>query len=244
MWPFSPKTSYAESGILEGFTDWHCHLLPGVDDGIQTVDETLEVLRLYAQHGVHRVWFTPHVMEDTPNTPEDLRQHFDKLMSIIDQLPEEDAGVKRIKYRLAAEHMMDSLLAERLDEDRVLPIGEEGEMLLVETSYYRPPYDLWGTIDEVKRKGYYPLLAHPERYLYMESRDYDRLHEMGVRFQLNIPSLLGAYGPEARSRAKSLLKKNYYSYRGTDTHRVRQISEGFPARVLKQSFVPLISLLN
>ena len=66
MWPFR-KFSILESGILEGGTDWHCHILPGVDDGVQTMEKSLEVLDFYEQTGIREVWLTPHIMEDCPN---------------------------------------------------------------------------------------------------------------------------------------------------------------------------------
>lgn len=66
MWPFSRKYSILESGILDGGTDWHCHILPGVDDGIRTTEEALEVLAFYEQIGIKEVWLTPHIMEDSP----------------------------------------------------------------------------------------------------------------------------------------------------------------------------------
>lgn len=63
MWPFRKKYSLADSGIFRGFTDWHSHIFPGVDDGVQTMDEALEILALYERRGVKEVWLTPHIME-------------------------------------------------------------------------------------------------------------------------------------------------------------------------------------
>lgn len=210
MWPFNKKYSIANSGILERFTDWHCHLLPGVDDGVQAMEETLQLLALYEQQGIREVWLTPHIMEDIPNTTQRLLSRFNEL---------QDAYHGPITLHLAAEHMLDSLFEERLAADDVLPLGKDGRHLLVETSYYNPPFGLNEVLLRIKSKGYVPVLAHPERYVYMDKDDYQQLRTLNVQMQLNLGSLAGIYGPEAKQKAEWLLKNQYYSYTGTDTHR-------------------------
>ena len=74
MWPFTHKRTLEESGFFRGFTDWHCHILPGVDDGVQTMEEALRILAEYERLGVKAVWLTPHIMEDIPNTTGHLRE--------------------------------------------------------------------------------------------------------------------------------------------------------------------------
>ncbi len=212
MWPFSAKQSIAGSGVLQGFTDWHCHLLPGVDDGVQTVEESLQVLALYEKQGVGEVWLTPHIMEDYPNTPAKLRARFAELSA---------AYKGHIKLHLAAEHMLDSLFEERLAGGEVMPLGEDGGQLLVETSFFNPPYGLKDVLRRIMAKGFVPVLAHPERYLYMDRADYRELREMNVLFQLNIPSLASGYGTDARRKAEWLLRNGFYQYAGTDTHRLK-----------------------
>ncbi len=209
MWPFEKKKSIARCGILHGFTDWHSHLLPGVDDGVQTFDETLAILSQYEQLGIENVWLTPHIMEDRPNTTGNLRDSFDELKSKYQG---------KVQLRLASENMLDNLFEERLESNDLLPIGENGNHLLVETSYFNPPIDLYGIIKRIKSKGYYPLLAHPERYAYMTDEDYRQLKDMGVKLQLNLFSLTGTYGTTARKRALMMISRNYYDVIGTDIH--------------------------
>ena len=199
-----------DSGIFEGFTDWHSHILPGVDDGARTVEEALEILRLYEELGVKAVWLTPHIMEDMPNTPESLKRKFEELRT---------AYSGRIELHLGAEHMLDNLFDERLDGNDLLPIGRRGNHLLVETSYFNPPLDLEGTLCRIRSRGYYPLLAHPERYVYMSRKDYRRLHEARVRFQLDLFTLAGMYGKRAMECAGWLLEQGFYDAAGTDIHR-------------------------
>ncbi len=314
MWFFNKKVTLRESGLFEGFCDCHCHLLPGVDDGVKEVSETLEILGLWETLGVSEVWLTPHIMEDMPNMPNDLKARFEELKSVYNG---------NIKLHLAAEHMMDGPFMRRLAEGEVMRIGfnenenenenragavrgiknenenenensaqgaseelrvrsasrkgdasmsvaslkksEEsagavrgiknenenenenragavregnenenqnendmrdergGEMLLVETSYYTPPMNLDMIVERVKSKGYVPILAHPERYQYMDKQDYVHWKNRGVLLQLNLPSIVGAYGPDVEYKALWLLKENMYDYCGTDTHSLGQV---------------------
>ena len=208
MWPFSTKRSLEEAGILRGWTDWHSHILPGVDDGIRTQEQSLKVLAFYAEAGVTDVWLTPHVMEDIPNTPAALKERFSVLKSAF-------AGPVRL--HLAAEHMLDNLF--------------------LETSYFNPPMDLWDILERIRARGLQPVLAHPERYVYMEEKDYRRLKEMRVLFQLNLLSLAGLYGPGAARRAEILLEAGMYDLCGSDLHRLGAVREALAARVLKKKTV-------
>jgi tyrosine-protein phosphatase YwqE len=100
----------------------------------------------------------------------------------------------------------------------LLPIGNKGNYLLVETSYYNPPMRFRETLRQIKSLGYHPLLAHPERYMYMENNEYIELHEEGIKFQLNLASLTGGYGKTVKKKAEWLLKKELYSIAGSDLH--------------------------
>ena len=209
MWPFRKPVTRLDSSVFNGFTDWHSHILPAVDDGVQTMDEALAILRRYETLGVKSVWLTPHIMEDMPNTTARLRERFDELKS-------QYRGA--VELHLAAENMMDNLFSERLAAGDLLPLGERADHLLVETSYFNPPINLYETLEAVKARGYYPVLAHPERYVYMGMADYRRLKEMGVKFQLNLPSVCGRYGRQVRATAERLRKDNLYDFTGTDIH--------------------------
>ena len=211
MWPFRKKQTLEESGFFRGFTDWHCHILPGVDDGVQTMEEALQILAEYERLGVKEVWLTPHIMEDIPNTTEKLRDRFTELRT---------AYQGSVMLHLASENMLDNLFEERLEKNDLLPIGKDGKHLLVETSYFNPPMGLSNILLRIKAKGYYPILAHPERYMYMSETDYKRLNSMNVKFQLNQFSLLGLYGKDVQKRAKTLQKQGLYNYIGTDLHQI------------------------
>ena len=220
MWPFKKrKYSISGSGLLKDMTDCHCHILPGVDDGIQTMEEAIATLHELSNQGVRRIWLTPHVMEDIPNTPSDLRTRFQLLLDNYHQSCMTEESRPKIELHLAAEHMIDNLFVERLKANEVLPYSNKKDrVLLVETSYYNPPMHLYDTIEDIRSKGYIPLLAHPERYVYMHTPNYHHLNEMGVKFQLNLLSLLGAYGGDAVRKSHKLLAAGLYTACGTDLH--------------------------
>ncbi|MDE5941527.1 MAG: capsular biosynthesis protein [Muribaculaceae bacterium] len=196
---------------LTGFTDWHCHILPGVDDGVQNMTDSVAILKAYEDAGIAEVWLTPHIMEDIPNTPESLMKRFKEL---------QECYRGSVKLNLAAENMIDSLFLERLEKNDLLPIGNDGKTLLVETSYFNAPMKFSETIEAIKSKGYFPLLAHPERYNYLDSlEDYRRLKAQGVLFQMNLMSLTGHYGPVVKKKAEELLSEGMYDRAGSDLHR-------------------------
>ena len=196
--------------IPERITDYHSHILPGVDDGVRTMEESLSILEGLEEIGITDLWLTPHIMEDIPNTTEDLRQRFSVLV---------EKNPTKIRLNLAAEYMMDALFEEKLQKGDLLPLGKDGNHLLVETSYFNPPMDLYGILEKVRVKGYYPVLAHPERYVYMEKKDYKHLKEMGVLLQMNVGSIGKVYGKEVYRKAKWMLRKGMYSLFGSDLHR-------------------------
>lgn len=201
-----------KSPILpDEFTDWHSHLLPGVDDGVQQMDESLSLLSMYEKTGVKKLWLTPHIMEDIPNTTSRLKERFRELS---------DAYSGSIELRLASENMLDNLFRERLEANDLLPIGDDGRTLLVETSYFSAPFKFHDKLLEIQSQGYFPLLAHPERYNYIHSiSGYKELKDMGVKFQLNALSLLGHYGPMVRKKATEMLSRGMYDRVGSDIHR-------------------------
>ena len=248
MWFFSKKTSIAASCILSGATDHHSHILPGVDDGVETIDEALRILATYEEQGIKTLWLTPHIMEDCPNSPQKLRARFEELKAAYNG---------SVELHLAAEYMIDNHLRELLKKLRhslegrwheqsevtegsntpkeyplgttgesklltghlnLLPIGKKRDHLLVETSYFNPPMRFKETLKQIKSNGFHPLLAHPERYMYMDNADYTELHDEGVRFQLNIVSLAGSYGKAVKKRAEWLLAHDLYCVAGSDLH--------------------------
>ena len=223
---FHRRKSILESGLLKGAVDNHSHILFGLDDGVKTLENSLTILAFLEEQGVSEVWFTPHIMEDVPNTTEAIRTRFGELKS---------AYQGGLKLNLAAEYMVDTLFEERLSNRDLLLHGDD--TVLVETSSVAPPINLWEILEKMLKMGYRPLVAHPERYRYMDKSDYRRLHEMGCLLQMNLPSIVGFYGGSARERAMDLLDKGWYAMVGSDCHRFRALQAQYGAQELKKDTI-------
>lgn len=223
------KQSLLSSGVLQGSTDYHSHILFGVDDGVATIEEALDVLSFMESAGITELWCTPHIMEDVPNTTEGLKQRFAEL---------QQAYKGNIRLHLAAEYMLDTLFEERFSKGDLLTM--EDETILVETSTWNPPPSLYDTFRNLLKAGYRPLFAHPERYRYMNEASYENLNRMGVHMQLNLASLTGFYGETAKNRAKYILENGWYNAIGSDCHRIRSLKEQFNKGVLTKDIVSLL----
>ena len=221
---FSHKYSITDKRLLEGATDHHSHILFGVDDGVSQAEESLAILAILEEAGLKSLWLTPHTMEDVPNTTEGLWKRFAELKAMYNG---------PIELHLASEYMMDELFERHLAEKDFLFHREEGSVLM-ETSTWSGPYNFWDMVDRTMRAGFRPVLAHPERYEYMGEKEYSKLHGMGVRLQLNYPSLLGYYGSHVKAKAEFILKKGWYDMAGSDCHRIRSIRHILEEKVLKK----------
>lgn len=231
------------SGVLKGAVDCHSHILPAIDDGSRSTEESLQMLAILEEQGVSEVWLTPHIMEDIPNTPSGLNEAFEAFSALY-------GGP--IQLHLAAENNLDALFRERLASgatgietdmaSRFLCFGER--RLLVETSCLSAPLGMKEMLAAVRSQGLELVLAHPERYAYMHGSDYGKLIDNGILFQLNIGSLLGAYGQTAREKAETMLNSGWYSYAGTDCHRPGDLRRLMDSRLDKKIFEPLERLIQ
>ena len=136
------------------------------------------------------------------------------------------------------EYMLDTLFEERLEAGDLLVHGEG--RVLVETSTWAPPIDLWGVLARIKSAGYRPIVAHPERYRYMDMSDYKRLKSLGAILQLNIPSIVGSYGESVQKKAFTLLRGGFYSMVGSDCHRRKSVKKQCAAEVLGKGDIKLL----
>ena len=235
MWLLNNKISLRNSGILREFTDWHSHILPGVDDGVKTIEESLKILEEMESLGVKRIWLTPHIMEDYPNETLELKVKYEELKR---------HWKGNVEILLASENMLDSLFEERLTKNDFLPIGENRRHLLIETSYYNPPYGMKEMIEGAKKAGYGLILAHPERYRYMSDNDYLNLKNQGLLFQLNIISLAGGYGEQAKKRAEWLIKNGMIDLMGSDIHKEDTFSALIDREINRKKHLSHLNLIN
>lgn len=236
---FSRKYTLEESGILKGSADVHTHILYGIDDGIKTSDASMAALSALRSLGVREVWLTPHVMEDVPNGTEFIRQRFNELCEFLHEggcCSESESGMR---LNLAAEYMVDSLFFERLKAGDLLTFPNK--TVLVEFSTIAPPMNLFSSLEKIKSSGYWPMLAHPERYPYLSEDDYRRIAGMGVILQLNTSSLTGHYGKEVQKKARHMLREGLYRAIGSDTHRVKQINAVTTCKALEKKDIEALS---
>ena len=197
-------------------TDVHSHILPGVDHGSQSVEQSLEMLRAEAAMGIKRVILTSHVTAITfENTRETLMDAFMKLKDAVT-----DEGLD-IDLCLSAEYRMDEYFDKEYAADHLLPMP--GNHILLENSFQQELMNLDELLFDMQVKGYRTILAHPERYTYYSRRRkrYEQLHNAGARFQVNILSFTGYFGEEARDSALWFVRNGMIDYLGSDMHNLK-----------------------
>jgi protein-tyrosine phosphatase len=201
--------------------DMHSHLLPGLDDGAETLEHSLDLLRALRDLGYRKLIMTPHIMGDFyKNTPEGIRAALRQLREAA-----ASAGLGDIELECAAEYYLDEFLGHKLtDGTEMLTFGGDKRYLLFETSYMNEPLNLFETIFDLQGRGYQPVLAHPERYTYFYGRfaEVEKLRrDHGVLLQINLNSLAGYYSPAAKKVAEQLIDAGLVDFVGTDTHHLR-----------------------
>ncbi len=194
--------------------DLHSHLIPGIDDGVSTIDETIAILREFESWGMKKVITTPHIFSEVyPNKESNILARHKK---VVEQLNANGVGVE---LEVAAEYYVDEELLTKLNNNHpLLTFGEK--YLLFETPFLLEPKILTECIFMLITKGYVPVMAHPERYIYLQedNKRMGELRERGVLFQVNLGSLVGYYSENAKNVVKILLKKSWIDFIGSDCH--------------------------
>lgn len=197
-----------------GYFDIHCHLLPGVDDGSQDMEETLEMLHIAAEEGITDMIFTPHYKQGHVGTPRKM------IETMIDRV-RQAAKAEGIDIRIypGTEIYYNSSLEEKLESGWLSRMNDTDYLLLEFSPFETYPY-IKNAMDDIFSLGYHPILAHVERYQCMlGSVDNVRtLHQMGVQIQVNAGSIAGDYGFKVKHFLKKLLKNQLVDYVGTDSH--------------------------
>ena len=218
-------------------TDLHSHLIPGIDDGAKTMDESLQLVRALHALGYRRLITTPHtMMHRFPNSSETIRRGLDALREAI-----AEAAID-VTVEAASEYFLDEHFLAQIREKSLLTFGERE--VLFEMSYVIPPVELDTVIFELQSSGYTPVLAHPERYLYLH-KDTDRLarlKERGVRLQVNINSLGGYYSKPVQKMARYINEQGWIDYLGSDAHHRRHTDA--LAQTLKNGVIEKIAAKN
>jgi tyrosine-protein phosphatase YwqE len=192
----------------------HSHLIPGIDDGSPDMATSIELVKGMMDLGYSQLITTPHILWDIyKNTSNIILEGLERLKTAV------KAEGLDVKIQAAAEYFLDDHVAELLkNKQKLLTIN--GNMVLVEFSLAYPSHSLKDILFEMQMQGYQPVIAHPERYIYMQQQKnfYEQLKDIGCLFQLNILSLTPHYGKSVTELAHYLIKKEYYDLVGTDLH--------------------------
>lgn len=214
---FKRKKNRVVEPIFESLSvDMHSHLVPHVDDGSRSIEETLECMRVMQQVGYKQMYITPHFQYPRfPNKEDDITNRYNRL---CDDLKEN--GVTMQMMGIGGEYRIDDSFADRVANPQFLQIGQKNKYLLVELSLHQIRMGIEETIFDLMMKGYDVILAHPERYPYESStsRKLQNLKEQGVYFQCNVLSLSGFYGEAAQSKAYAFIENDWVEFLGTDMH--------------------------
>ncbi|HWR33068.1 MAG TPA: CpsB/CapC family capsule biosynthesis tyrosine phosphatase [Chitinophagaceae bacterium] len=212
-----PAAEKTDLSLLK--TDMHSHLLPGIDDGSPDMNTSLQLIRGMMNLGYTKLITTPHIMWDMYKNTNGIIS--EKLALLRKAVKEEGINVE---IQAAAEYFLDDYVHELVKNFQPL-LTVKDKMVLVEFSLAYPSHSLKDILFDMQMQGYQPVIAHPERYIYLE-RDknfYEELKDIGCLFQLNLLSLTGHYGKSVQELAQYLIKKEYYDLAGTDLHNERHL---------------------
>ncbi|GMQ30043.1 tyrosine-protein phosphatase [Algoriphagus confluentis] len=211
--------------VIEGLdlswlgADMHSHLIPGIDDGSKSMEESLTLLRSLEGFGLKKIITTPHIMSEYyRNTPEIIRLGLEDLRKAA-----REAGIS-LEIDAAAEYYMDEIFLEKVKAgEDMLTFGDK--FILVETGFINKPQMLLDIIFNLEMAGFQPVLAHPERYQYLlsDKKLQEELIDRKLIFQVNLLSLTGFYSKQVKEFGEMLIERGVVSFLGTDCHNSRYI---------------------
>lgn len=215
---FKTKPKLSEL-IPTNYVDIHSHILPGIDDGAQQIEDSKFLLESMIDLGFSKVITTPHTMKNVwDNTTNSIRNaHY----IVQDELPELS---KKVALNCASEYFLDENLMQLAQQESLLTLKDN--FILIEMSYLNAPIQLYDFLFELQLKGYQLVLAHPERYNYFHSnkKEFVKLKKAGCLFQLNLLATVGYYGKNVAETADYLLKENLYDFVGSDIHHKNHVA--------------------
>lgn len=216
--------------------DFHSHLIPGIDDGVDSVEEAVDVIRKFKELGYQKVITTPHVMSDYyKNSSETILAGLEKVRERVEQ---EKIG---IVIEAAAEYYADEYLEELIAKKDLLTFGDN--YVLFELSFLMEPPNLAKIIFDLQMAGYKPVLAHPERYgfWFKSMEHYHDLKNKGVMLQMNLLSVTGHYSPDVQKTAEKMIKEKLVDFAGSDCHKLHHLHI-LEQNLKKPSFEGLLDL--
>ena len=199
--------------------DFHSHIVPEVDDGSDSIENSVRLLKEAKKAGFNAIILTPHYMEDYYEYP--CNEISDRIDELEERCKEENIDI--MLYQANEIYITNSIVD--LLEDNIATTINNSKYVLFELPMNNEPANLLEVVYNLKRAGKKPIIAHPERYSYIQ-KDPNKLLELleiGVLFQSNYGSILGQYGKECEKTVKLLIKNNFIHFLGTDVHKNGQI---------------------
>ena len=223
--------------IPDNYVDIHSHLLPGIDDGAKTFEDTLELSTGLLNIGFSQFITTPHIYQNVwDNTKEQIEE-----VEMTTKLDLQKNGIS-VPFQAAAEYLLNDHFIKLCQAGEILPLKDK--YVLVEISYTNPPIQLYSIIFDLRVAGYTPVLAHPERYVYYhhDFDEYLKLKKAGCYFQLNLLAVTGYYGEGITKIAEKLLQKGMYDFVGSDVHHANHIA-GFNEKIKMKDLISLKEII-
>ncbi|MGI8952783.1 MAG: tyrosine-protein phosphatase [Chitinophagaceae bacterium] len=219
--------------------DMHSHLLPGLDDGLQQMEQTISFIEKLKEFGYHKLICTPHIISDIyPNNHDTILPKLDAVRKALQEKNIE------IQIEAAAEYMVDIEMEKYIKADKpLLTFGKN--LILIEMSYAAASPNIEQVIFHLRMKGLQPVLAHPERYSFYHDKfeSYERFVELGCLLQINLLSLLGYYSKPVKAIAEKFVKNKMVDLLGTDMHHATHLS-ALNKLASQKNFYKLIADLN
>lgn len=213
------KENSAEFNLRWLEVDMHSHLIPGIDDGAKTLEDSIALIKRLKSYGLRKIITTPHVMtEYFRNTPEIIKLGLEEVRSAL-QKEQID-----IQVDAAAEYYLDEIFLEKVESGQEL-LTIKDNFVLVETGFMNKPQMLMDIFFTMEMNGYKPILAHPERYHYLikDEKLLKDLMDRDIYFQVNLLSLTGFYSKPIKHFAEMLIDENKVRLLGTDCHNQRYL---------------------
>lgn len=214
--------------------DFHSHILPNIDDGSRSMEESINLIREATEAGFTGIISTSHYLQDYYECDEQERR------KLIDSIANETAklsnniGRQIPKLYLGSEIYITTDMINLLEEKKASTINNT-KYVLFELPMNSKPLFVKDVVYKLIECGYRPIIAHPERYSYVKEDIgfVKELKDMGALFQSNYGSIIGMYGNSAKKTVKKLLKENLISFLGSDVHKTGQIYSKIP-KILKK----------
>lgn len=200
--------------------DFHSHILPNIDDGSTTEEESINLIKEAKEAGFTGIISTSHYIQGYYECDEYNRKQ------LLDRIG--------FELYLGSEIYITSEIIELIEDKKASTINNT-RYVLFELPMKTKPLFVKEIVYKLIENGYIPIIAHPERYSYVqENIEYiEELANMGTLFQANYGSIIGMYGSKAQKTIKNLLKNDLISFLGSDVHRTNQIYPKIP-KILKK----------